>query len=114
MSQYERTKLADAFKEEWFEEEAVIIKEGDKNPEAVKSVKKKLNEVLPKGTVLEDTGDYDKKLKESLITTVRLMKSIGVLDSNYKEDDTKITVDFQKKLDEYIKQVEQIRKDLPK
>ena len=42
------------------------------------------------------------------------MKSIGVLDSNYKEDDTKITVDFQKKLDEYIKQVEQFRKDLPK
>ena len=31
MSQYERTKLADAFKEEWYEEGAVIIKEGDKN-----------------------------------------------------------------------------------
>jgi hypothetical protein len=90
------------------------IKEGDKNPESIKTLKKKLNEVLPKGTVLEDTGDYDKKLKESLITAIRSMKAIGILDSNYKEDDTKITVDFQKKLDEYIKQVEQIRKDLPK
>ena len=90
------------------------IKEGDKDPEAIKSVKKKLNEVLPKGTVLEDTGDYDKKLKESLITTIRLMKSIGILDANYKEDPSKITLDFQKKLDEYIKEIEQIRKDLPK
>jgi len=90
------------------------IKEGDKDPEAIKSVKKKLNLVLPKGTVLEDTGDYDKKLKESLATTIRLMKSIGILDSNYKEDTSKITPDFQKKLEEYIKEVEQIRKDLPK
>ena len=90
------------------------IKEGDKDPEAIKSVKKKLNEVLPKGTVLEDTGDYDKKLKESLITTIRLMKSIGILDANYKEDPSKIPMDFQKKLDEYIKEIEQIRKDLPK
>jgi len=90
------------------------IKEGDKDPEAIKSVKKKLNSVLPKGTVLEDTGDYDKKLKESLATTIRLMQSIGILDPNYKEDTSKITPDFQKKLDEYIKEVEQIRKDLPK
>jgi hypothetical protein len=90
------------------------IKEGDKDPEAVKLVKKKLNSILPKAESLEDTGDYDKKLKESLVTTVRLMKSIGILDSNYKEDTSKITLDFQKKLDEYIKEVEQIRKDLPK
>jgi hypothetical protein len=110
------TKIKEEGKEDKKEEtkEYQEIKEGDKNPEAVKSVKKKLNEVLPKGTVLEDTGDYDKKLKESLITAIRSMKAIGILDSNYKEDDTKITVDFQKKLDEYIKQVEQIRKDLPK
>ena len=90
------------------------IKEGDKDPEAIKSIKKKLNEVLPKGTVLEDTGDYDKKLKESLVITVRLMKSLGILDANYKEDSSKITLDFQKKLDEYIKEIVQIRKDLPK
>ena len=90
------------------------IKEGDKDPEAIKSIKKKLNSVLPKGTVLEDTGDYDKKLKESLVTTIRLMKSLGILDPSYKEDTSKITLDFQKKLDEYIKEVEQIRKDLPK
>ena len=99
----------DARKKEYKE-----IKEGDKDPEAVKSVKKKLNSVLPKGTVLEDTGDYDKKLKESLVTTIRLMKSLGILDPSYKEDTSKITLDFQKKLDEYIKEVEQIRKDLPK
>jgi hypothetical protein len=90
------------------------IKEGDKDPEAIKSVKKKLNLVLPKKSVLEDTGDYDKKLKASLVTAIALMKSIGILDSSYKEDTTKITLDFQKKLDEYIKEVEQIRKDLPK
>jgi hypothetical protein len=90
------------------------IKEGDKDPEAIKSVKKKLNSVLPKGTALEDTGDYDKKLKESLSTVVRLMQSVGILDPNYKEDTSKITPDFQKKLDEYIKEIEQIRKDLPK
>jgi hypothetical protein len=90
------------------------IKEGDKDPEAIKSVKKKLNSVLPKDTALEDTGDYDKKLKESLSTTVRLMQSVGILDPNYKEDTSKITPDFQKKLDEYIKEIEQIRKDLPK
>ena len=90
------------------------IKEGDKDPESVKSIKKKLNSVLPKGTVLEDTGDYDKKLKESLVTAIRLMKSIGILEPSYKEDTTKITLDFQKKLDEYIKEIEQIRKDLPK
>ena len=29
MEKYERTKLADAFKEHWFEEGDVIIKEGD-------------------------------------------------------------------------------------
>jgi len=90
------------------------IKEGDKDPEAIKSIKKKLNSVLPKGTVLEDTGDYDKKLKESLVTAIALMKSIGILDPSYKNDTSKITLYFQKKLDEYIKEVEQIRKDLPK
>jgi hypothetical protein len=90
------------------------IKEGDKDPEAVKSVKKKLNLVLPKKSVLEDTGDYDKKLKESLVTAIALMKSIGILDPSYKNDTSKITLEFQKKLDEYIKEVEQIRKDLPK
>jgi len=90
------------------------IKEGDKDPESVKSVKKKLNLVLPEAESLEDTGNYDKKLKKSLVTTIRLMKSIGILDSSYKEDTSKITLDFQKKLDEYIKEVEQIRKDLPK
>ena len=42
------------------------------------------------------------------------MKSLGILDPSYKEDTSKITLDFQKKLDEYIKEVEQIRKDLPK
>jgi uncharacterized protein YegJ (DUF2314 family) len=31
MEKYERTKIADAFKEEWFEEGKFIIKEGDKN-----------------------------------------------------------------------------------
>ena len=31
MEKYERTKLADAFKEEWFEEGHEIIKEGDQN-----------------------------------------------------------------------------------
>jgi cAMP-dependent protein kinase regulator len=31
MEKYERTKIADAFKEEWFEEGTYIIKEGDKN-----------------------------------------------------------------------------------
>ena len=78
------------------------IKEGDKDPEAVKSVKKKLNLVLPKKSVLEDTGDYDKKLKESLVTAIALMKSIGILDPSYKNDTSKITLEFQKKLDEYI------------
>lgn len=29
MEKYERTKLADAFKEEWFEEGQYIIKQGD-------------------------------------------------------------------------------------
>ena len=42
------------------------------------------------------------------------MQSVGILDPNYKEDTSKITPDFQKKLDEYIKEIEQIRKDLPK
>jgi hypothetical protein len=107
-------KIKEEEKTEEKNKEYKEIKEGDKDPEAIKSVKKKLNEVLPKGTVLEDTGDYDKKLKESLITTIRLMKSIGILDANYKEDSSKITLDFQKKLDEYIKEIEQIRKDLPK
>ena len=37
--------------------------------------------------------NYDKKLKESLITTIRLMKSIGILDANYKEDSSKITLE---------------------
>ena len=31
MEKFERTKLADAFKEEWFEEGKYIIKQGDKN-----------------------------------------------------------------------------------
>lgn len=31
MEKQERTKLADAFKEEWYEEGDYIIKEGDKN-----------------------------------------------------------------------------------
>ena len=31
MERYERTKLADAFKEEWFEEDDYIIKQGDKD-----------------------------------------------------------------------------------
>jgi len=31
MERYERTKLADAFKEEWFEEGDYIIKQGDKD-----------------------------------------------------------------------------------
>lgn len=31
MEKQERTKLADAFKEEWFEKDDFIIKEGDKN-----------------------------------------------------------------------------------
>jgi CRP-like cAMP-binding protein len=31
MEKYERTKLADAFKEEWFEEGHEIIKEGDQS-----------------------------------------------------------------------------------
>jgi len=107
-------KIKEEEKTEEKDKEYKEIKEGDKDPEGIKSVKKKLNLVLPKGTVLEDTGDYDKKLKESLATTIRLMKSIGILDSNYKEDTSKITPDFQKKLEEYIKEVEQIRKDLPK
>jgi hypothetical protein len=107
-------KIKEEEKTEEKDKEYKEIKEGDKDPEAIKSVKKKLNLVLPKGTVLEDTGDYDKKLKESLATTIRIMKSIGILDSNYKEDTSKITPDFQKKLEEYIKEVEQIRKDLPK
>ena len=111
----EKTKVEDSESETKEEnKEYKEIKEGDKDPEAVKSIKKKLNSVLPKGTVLEDTGDYDKKLKESLVTAIGIMKSIGILDPNYKEDTTKITLDFQKKLDEYIKEVEQIRKDLPK
>ena len=111
----EKTKVEDSESETKEEnKEYKEIKEGDKDPEAVKSIKKKLNSVLPKGTVLEDTGDYDKKLKESLVTTIRLMKSLGILDPSYKEDTSKITLDFQKKLDEYIKEVEQIRKDLPK
>ena len=111
----EKTKVEDSESETKEEnKEYKEIKEGDKDPEAVKSIKKKLNSVLPKGTVLEDTGDYDKKLKESLVTAIGIMKSIGILDPSYKEDTSKITLDFQKKLDEYIKEVEQIRKDLPK
>jgi hypothetical protein len=41
------------------------------------------------------------------------MKSIGILEPSYKEDPSKISVEFQKYLDEYIKKVEQIREELP-
>ena len=107
-------KIKEEEKTEEKNKEYKEIKEGDKDPEGIKSVKKKLNLVLPKKSVLEDTGDYDKKLKESLVTAIALMKSIGILEPSYKEDTSKITLEFQKKLDEYIKEVEQIRKDLPK
>ena len=56
---------------------------------------------------------YDKKLKESVSKIIILMKSLSVLDDTYKEDTTKITPEFQKSLDEYIKKMEEIKKDLP-
>lgn len=115
----EKTKIEDSEKREdekkgeekdkkGFEE----IKEGDKNPDSIKDIKKKLNQILPKNSSLEDTGDYDKKLKDSLSTAVKLMKSVGILDSNYKEDTGKITKEFQEKIEEYIKKMEEIKKEL--
>ena len=89
------------------------IKEGDKDVEGVKSVQKKLNTVLPKDSKLDENGQYDKKLKESVSKIIILMKSLSVLDDTYKEDTTKITPEFQKSLDEYIKKMEEIKKDLP-
>ena len=43
-----------------------------------------------------------------------MMKAIGVLDPDYPEKSEKITPDLQKSMDEYIKQIEEIRKNIPK
>jgi hypothetical protein len=107
-----KEKIEKEEKEEKKKEGYKEIKEGDKNQDSVKEIKKTLNRILPKGSSLEENGDYDKKLKESLSTAVKLMKSLGILDPSYKENTGKITVEFQKKLEEYIKKIESVRKDL--
>jgi hypothetical protein len=94
-------------------EEYKEIKEGDKDVEGVKSIQKKLNTVLPKDSKMDENGQYDKKLKEAVSKIIVIMKSLSVLDDTYKEDTTKITPEFQKSLDEYIKKIEEIKKDLP-
>ena len=90
------------------------IKKGDKNTEGIKELKKKINSVLPKDSSIEEDDKYDDKLEKSLEKTIRIMKSIGILKEDFKEDTTKVTLEFQKSLDEYIKQIEQIKKELPK
>ena len=87
------------------------IKKGDKNPEEIKNVKKKINGILPENLKIEETGDYDKNLEESIEKAIRIMKSIGILKSDYKGDKSKITPDFQKSLDEYIKKTDQMKEE---
>lgn len=106
------TKIGDSKKEE--EKEYKEIKEGDKNPEAVKKIQKKLNSILPKKSLVEENGNYDNKLKEGVKNAIRIMKSISVLKPDFKEDGSKVSVELQKYIEEYIKKIEEIRKDLPK
>jgi hypothetical protein len=112
---YSETKITGEKEGEKKEEnkEYKEVKEGDKNPEEIKSIKTKFNKILPKNSSLDETGDYDDKLKKSIPEVVKIMKSIGILEPSYKEDPSKISVEFQKYLDEYIKKVEQIREELP-
>jgi hypothetical protein len=90
------------------------ITEKGKNPEDVKSLKKKINSILPKNSALEENGEYDKSLKDSLSKITRVMKSMGIVKPDYKEDSSNISPEFQKYLDEYIKRIDQIKKELPK
>lgn len=90
------------------------IKEGGKDQEGVKKIQSKLNKILPEGSRLEENGKYEDDMKKSIPKIVEIMKTLGVVDKNYKADPSKMTVEFQKYLDEYIDKIEQIRKDLPK
>jgi hypothetical protein len=90
------------------------VKEGDKDVESIKEVQKKINSLLPEDSKVKEDGDYGKDMKESLIKTIRMMKSIGILEEDYPEKAEKVTPDLQKSMDEYIKRVEEIRKNIPK
>jgi hypothetical protein len=99
-------------KKEGKEKEYKEIKAGDKNPEEVKEVQKKLNKILPKDLKSEEDGKYEGDMKKSLSKAIQIMKSLGVVKKDYKEDTSKITVELQKYLDEYIDKLDQIKNDI--
>ena len=51
-------------------------------------------------------------MKKSLSKAIQIMKSLGVVKKDYKEDTSKITVELQKYLDEYIDKLDQIKNDI--
>jgi hypothetical protein len=107
-------KIGEEKKEGTEKKEYKEIKEGDKDPESIKEVQKKINSILPEEFKVKESGQYAKDTKESLVKAIRMMKAIGVLDPDYPEKSEKITPDLQKSMDEYIKQIEEIRKNIPK
>jgi hypothetical protein len=87
------------------------LKSGDKKEE-VKETQKKINEIIPKDFKVEEDGDYGKKTEESLSKIIPLLKISGVLPDDFKLDTKKITPELQKAMDEYIKKLPELKKQL--
>jgi hypothetical protein len=87
------------------------LKSGDKKEE-VKETQKKINEIIPKDFKVDEDGDYGKKTEESLNKIVPLLKISGVLPDDFKLDTKKITPELQKAMDEYIKKLPELKKQL--
>ena len=94
------------------EKEYKEVKAGDKGEDTVKPVQKKLNEILPEDFKIVDDGKYGDKTKKALERIIPLLKISGAIPDDYKLDTSKITVEIQKAMDEYIKKLPELKKQL--
>ena len=103
-------KKGDTEKEE--EKEYKEVKVGDKGESTVKPVQQRLNDILPPDFKIEDDGIYGKNTKKAIERVIPLLKLAGSLSDDFKLDSNKITPEIQKAMDEYIKKLPQLKKEL--
>lgn len=94
------------------EKEYEEIKSGDKNEEKLKPVQKTINEILPEEFKIKDDGVYGSGTKKALERIIPLLKITKSIPEDFKLDPNKITPELQKAMDEYIKKLPELKKQL--
>lgn len=94
------------------EKEYKEINSGDKNEEKLKPIQKTINEILPEEFKIKDDGVYGSGTKKALERIIPLLKITKSIPEDFKLDPNKITPELQKAMDEYIKKLPELKKQL--